>query len=1100
MIVKPTKYGSLTYYYIVQQSVILKKQKTIINQQKNSMKKFFTILIVTFFTFSIELFAQQVDVTGKVVDQKGEPIIGATAMVIGTTTGAISEANGSFSFKANVGQEFSVSFLGFTTQTFKVESGKHYIVTLAEDAITIDQVVVVGYGTQKKANLTGAVSQVNMDEVLGSRPVTTVGAALQGTIPGLTITGGAVPGTETTFNIRGYTSINGGGPLILVDNVPADINMINPEDIQSVTVLKDAASTAIYGARAAFGVILVTTKKANKSTKLQINYNNNIAFTKSINNPEYLSVEDFLNTQLDYDIDGKYHAQGQDIQKWLGYVRQNNAGTLMSDNPGSYYKDGRFVPKGESVYYHLLNQGINSSMFEKFGFQQTHNVSATGGSDKITYRMSLGYLDSDGPLVTSKDSYNRISVSSYVNADITNWMSTALDIRYSKDNRSYMDKDIYNAFQPDFQPIGKLPKSTDLDGEEIWMESPYANIMANEPTRFENENPRIYSRTSIRPVKGLEAVFEYTYDQSNFDKKSYNNPFEMMNAAQGSVGRSSDLFYRDEKRTKRYNSLNAYATYKISTKDQKHDFSLMAGFSQEQQYQEELWVKRLDMINPGMPSISGSTGTITSEDTFNEYAIRSGFFRFNYNYMNKYLVEANGRYDGSSRFPKENRFGFFPSFSLGWQLAKENFMEWSHNWLDELKLRASWGQVGNQNIGNYLYNPSMDSQQAGWITSDGTRPITLTPPSLVRANFTWEVVESLNLGVDFRFLNNRLQSTFEWYRRDTKGMLAPGMELPSTIGATAPFQNVADLRTKGWEFSAQWRDRVRDWEYSVGFNIFDSMTEITKYNNDGGVLADNSYYKGQKIGEIWGFITDGFYEIDDFEDTWRTGNWKIKDGITTIHNNNSIRPGDVKYVNLRDDNNSTNAISEGDNTLANPGDREIIGNNTARYQYGINASVGWKGINLSLLINGTGKRDAWLSGNLIWPMNYAVFGNVYANQTNYWQPNNWNKLYGELDYTAKNPDAFYPRIYDEGKNAGTNHRIQTKYLSDASYVRLKNVTLSYTIPRVVMQKIGLSQAKIFFSGENLYTWSKLPKGIDPVRLSFGYPFYATYSLGISLTL
>ncbi|MEG1648814.1 MAG: SusC/RagA family TonB-linked outer membrane protein [Rikenellaceae bacterium] len=514
------------------------------------MKKFFTMLIVTFFTLSADLFAQQVNVTGKVVDSQGAPIIGATALVKGTTTGSITEVTGDFSFKANVGQEFNVSFLGYVTQTFKVESGRHYLVTLVDDAVKVDEVVVVGYGTQKKANLTGAVSQVNMDEVLGSRPVTTVGAALTGVIPGLTITGGAVPGTATSFNIRGYTSINGGGPLILVDNVPADINMINPEDIQSVTVLKDAASTAIYGARAAFGVILVTTKKANKSTKLQINYNDNFAFTKSTNNPEYLSVEDFLNTQLDYDIDGKYHSQGQDIQKWLGYVRQNNAGTLMSENPGAYYKDGRFVPKGESVYYHLLNRGITDSMFDNFGFQQTHNVSATGGSESITYRVSLGYLNNDGPLVSNKDSYSRINVSSYVNADITKWLSTALDIRYSKDDRSYVDKDIYGAFQADFQPIGKIPKSTDLDGPEIWMESPYANIMANDPARFQTENPRIYSKTSVRPIKGLEAVFEYTYDQSNFDKKVYNNPYEMMNLAQGSVGRSSNLsaFILDFKR------------------------------------------------------------------------------------------------------------------------------------------------------------------------------------------------------------------------------------------------------------------------------------------------------------------------------------------------------------------------------------------------------------------------------------------------------------------------------------------------------------------------------------------------------------------------
>lgn len=1073
------------------------------------MKHFFSFLCVALFAVASAA-AQGFTLTGRVVDATtGAPILGAVVTIRDTNHGVATDIDGKFTLpNVKSGQDIVASYLGYTPQTIKAADNGVVEIRLLEDAISVDQVVIVGYGTQKKANLTGAISQIDMTKVLGDRPVSTVGAALQGAIPGLIVTGGAVPGYGQEFNIRGFTSINGGGPLVLIDNVPGDINLLNPEDIQSVTVLKDAASSAIYGARAAFGVILITTKRANKNTKLQINYNNNFAFTRSNNDPVIASLDDYIATQIDHDIDGKWHA-GQDLKEWQGYIQDYRNGTLMDKNPGAYLNGARFVPKGGSSYYYLDETNPISALFASYGFQQTHNLSATGGSEKINYRLSLGYVDNDGPLATNKDSHRRINVSSYVSADITKWLSTSLDIRYTKDDRTYVEAGgVYaSSLLSPFLPTEKIPRSNDLTGPTYWVESPYAQMMVNDPARYSKENPRIYSRTSIHPIKGLEAIFEYTYDQMNYDTKSYNNPYEMINIAQGDVGRKTNLWYRNEKGVDRYNALNFFATYGVSTSNEKHNFKIMAGFSQEEKYSESMWARRLDMINTEKPSLTAAAGTTEAEDTFNEFAVRGGFFRVNYNFMDKYLLEVNGRYDGSSRFPKENRYGFFPSVSVGWQLAKEKFMDWSRSWLNELKIRASWGQIGNQNIGNYLYTPSMGSNLAAWVTTDMTKPTTLTPPALVRTNFTWEVVETLDIGAELALFNNRFTASGGWYMRDTKGMLAPGMELPSVVGANAPEQNVADLRTTGWELAAQWRDVVGDWNYSIGFNVFDYQTKITKYNNVSGVLgtaqADgtmNGYYEGKAMGEIWGFETNGFYSIDDFEDTWKTGTWKLREGVTSIYNNNNVRPGDVKFVNLRDDKNSTGAISEGDNTLSNPGDRRVVGNNVPRYQYGINASVGWKGIQLSVMLNGTGKRDAWISNDLIWPMNYSVFGTVYADQLDYWKPVNWNSKYGELDYTAVNENAYLPRIYDEGKNAGSNKRVQTKYLQDASYLRIKNITVSYSVPSSVMKKIGMTGAKIFFSGENLFTFTKLPKGIDPVRLSWAYPFYSTYSFGINLTL
>lgn len=1034
-----------------------------------------------------------------VKDASGQPIIGATVRVKGTNNAKATGLDGDATISVPSGAILEVAFMGFKTQEVPVTNQTLYDVVLLDDLVKLDEVIVVGYGTQKKANLTGAVSQVSMEKVLGDRPVTSVGAALQGAIPGLVITGGAVPGSGQTFNIRGTTSLNGGGPLILVDNVPAQINLINPEDIETVSVLKDAASAAIYGARGAFGVILITTKKAKKGTKLQLNYNDNFAFTKSINRPEQASIQQILETHLDFDNDGKYYAQSQDLEKWIGYVKDYNK------NPSNYPESGRYVPEGDNIYYYLKDNDLQNAILDNFGFQQTHNVSASGGGDKITYRISLGYTNNDGILITDKDKWDRLNVSSYVSADITKWLNTSLDIRYARGDRSYVEAgNVYNTYFPRFYPSGMMPKSTDLDGKQYYVGTAENYIRNTNPARYRDENPRIYSRTLLTPFKGFEGVFEYTFDQNNWDKKTFSKSFELINDQMGVIQSSAVPTYRNDKSTTRYNSLNAYASYNIATTNLKHNFKVMAGYSQEQRYWETLWASRIDVINPDLPSINGSAGETKAGDGFTDYTIRSGYFRFNYDFMDKYLVEILGRYDGSSKFPKSNRFGFFPSGSIGWQLAKEKFMDWSDNWLDEFKIRASWGQVGNQAINDYQYTPGMSSALADWIV-DGKKPTTLNMPALVRNNFTWETVESLNFGVDLSLLSNRLQGTFEWYRRDTKGMLAPGAEFPSIVGASAPLQNTADLRTSGWELSMSWRDKVGEWGYNVGFNIFDSQTKITKYDNAGGLFYDRNsaqdgkrYREGMTMGEIWGYNTLRYYTINDFQDGWQDGKWNLKEGVTTIKGNTNIRPGDIMFENLRDDekNGSVNQIDDGRNNTDDPGDRTIIGNETPRYQFGISAGVNYKGFDLSVFFNGTAKRDAWLGGDLQWPLSYGTFGTVYTHQLDYWKPidkaaGNWN---------PQNPDAQFPRLYDEAKASGSNNRIQTKYLANAAYLRLKNVTLSYSVPKDVMSKIGMTGAKIFFSAENIWTLTSLAKGYDPERLNWGYPFYATYSFGINLTL
>ncbi len=1076
-----------------------------------SMKKKYVLQsllygLLSFFLLvgSVSAVYAQSSVTGQVVDEEGISIPGVSVVEKGTTIGVVTDIDGNYSLNVSSDAVLQFSFVGMQTKEESVNGRSVIDVTLETDAISLEEVVAIGYGTQKKSNLTGAVSQVKMDEVLGDRPVTSVAAALQGTVPGLRITGASIPGEAPKLNIRGTTSIaslgdtplTDGEPLVLIDNVPGSIDLLNPEDIETVSVLKDAASAAIYGARGAFGVILITTKKGKKGDQLRLNYNTNFAFQKAIAIPEHASLEQYLLYRKDYSNTSIIN--NVDVDKYLAYLREYNSlgeKDFLAKYSNAYFEDGRFIPEGENNYYYLKENNPQKAMLDDYGFQQTHNVSATGGSEKMSYRMALGYTDQDGPLVTDKDKNERINLTSYVSTELTSWLTQSIDVSFTKHDRSYVETNgLYGTAYPVITPSGSMPESDNLEGRHYPIYSPENILRYSDPSTWQTENTRLFSRTAIHPLEGFEAVFEYTYETKNRDYKRYTNNEKMITISNQLDGLSADPRYYNTKDKTALNSLNLYGTYQKSFIE-KHNLKFMLGYSQETRDYEELNVDRNDMNNPLRPSFSNANGTPIVSDLYRQYAIRSGFFRFNYDYEDKYLLEVNGRYDGSSKFPKETRFGFFPSVSLGWRLDQESFMDWSNSWLNMAKLRASYGELGNQSgVGEYGYLPSMDPELVGWIV-DGQLPTTLNPPALVRTDYSWEVVETLDFGIDLSFFNNRLSTVFDWYERNTIGMLAPGLQLPGAVGANAPDQNAADLSSKGWELSMQWRDNIKEWRYNIGFNIADSKTKITKYDNEAGLFYDpvtnSNFREGMEIGEIWGYVTDGYYTADDFVDF---NDFVLKEGVPSIEGYTQIRPGDVKFVNL--DGDEDNVISKGDDTAFSPGDRKIIGNSTPRYQYGINGGVGWKNFDLSFFLQGVGKRDYWINSpfNLTSSYHYVA---IYSDVLDYWKPVDM----AAGDYTAINPNAELPRIYDTGSdNHASNFRTQTKYLQDASYLRMKNITLSYTFPQMLVQKVGLRAGKVFFSGENLFTISKLNAGIDPERLNWGYPFYATYSFGINVTL
>lgn len=876
-------------------------------------------------TETTQVVQQKQKVSGRVVDASGEPIIGATIKEKGTSNGTISDFDGNFVLEVSPSSVLEISYIGYQSQSVTSDGSQPLSITLKEDTQTLEEVVVVGYGVQKKANLTGAVSSVKMDEILGDRPVTSVSDALLGAMPGLQITGtSGQPGSEMSFNIRGTNSINDGNPLVLVDNVEMDINMLNPEDIESVTVLKDAAASAIYGARAAFGVILVTTKKGSTDSSVAINYSNNFSFSRPANMPHKASP--MQTVQAYKDMGWVNYRTGENVDTWLGLLED------YTQNPGNYPEGYATI---DGLRYHLQETDLFGDMLET-GFQQTHNISVSGGTKSLSYRMSAGMVKQNGVLVTDKDAYNRYNISSYIRSDIYSWITPELDIKYTKINSSlpytsggYGIWGAAVAF-PSYFPLGE----TEVDGVMLPINTPHNLIVSGAPKEKERDNLRIFGKITVTPFKDFKIIGEYTFNRKNSQLLQYDNKFDYANGnsnfnRESSVANSK---YEITSGVTDYTALNIYGNYTKAIG--KHDFSVMAGFNQESYTYHEIKSARWDMINDNLPSLSQGTGAYENKEVFSEYRVRGLFYRLNYSFEGKYLFETNGRYDGSSKFPSGSRFGFFPSVSAGWRISEEHFMDWSDSFLSNLKFRVSWGNIGNQSVNPYQFVPAMEAFRPNWVVN-GSKPTALEPPALVSNSFTWEKVSTLDFGFDLGLFNNRLNLVFDWYRRDTKGMLAPGMELPGVLGAKAPMQNTADLRSKGWEISIDWNDRIGNVNYYLGFNLYDARTKIMKYDNASQLLGKDAdgklyYREGMELGEIWGYDTDRLYTKDDFD---AEGN--LKPGIPKVKGYNP-NPGDILYI----DHNNDGIIDNGTNTGLNPGDTRIIGNNTRRYQYGIRGGAG----------------------------------------------------------------------------------------------------------------------------------------------------------------
>lgn len=1028
-----------------------------------------------------------IDISGTVTDEEGVPLIGVNVLLKGTTQGSTTDIEGKF-MMSGVPEDaiLVVSYVGYQTQEVTVAGNTVLNITMTSDSQLLEEVVVVGYGTQKKVNLTGAVS-VATSERLENRAITSLGQGLQGVIPGLNITyESGDPNEGADFNIRGFESINGGSPLILVDGIPMDAENINPNDIKSVSVLKDASSAAIYGARAAFGVILIETK-SGESGKTNITFSMQQTAKKPIF-PGFEPVRDggtarkILNEAYRKTL-GRELLPEPIINAALRFQDMKNP---TSQDAWMYY---------EGILYPLKNTYMRELAMNDLSHQQQFDFSISGASKKASYYVSLGMIDTKGFFKYGNENYKRYNLLTKVNFKVNKWLSLEERISFNSVNNNdpheyhaqwYYQSIARHFYMPSFFPDldyyivpGDRDNYKHLVGMYLDNRNPIPFLKYGGRDISTDNDIWLTQAITISPFKNLKlrGDFSYRYFWSDFEEVQSHinvlrgfNGFDMTNIDDIIYfGRSANDWIENNAIKNTYYMLNTYAEYTIDN-DSDHFFKAIVGFNQEFGKYHSFSTRSTELISPNIASLSATTGTRTNEDSKSELMLRGTFYRLNYNFRGKYLLEANGRYDGTSRYPQQSRFGFFPSFSVGWRISEEPFLGITDGWLDNLKIRASYGQLGNQSVGSfYPYISSMNASQSNFLLNgSGTLTNMITPGGLVSNSLTWETVVSKNLGIDISILNQTFDFSFDYFIRDTKDMLMR-RSYPGTLGTGSPYENAADLRNLGWELSATWNHRrMGEWGMSINFVLSDYTTEITKFENPTGAIYD--YYVGKKIGEIWGYQTVGLFqsdqELDKAADQSRLGsNWRL---------------GDVHYADLNGD----GIISSGGQTLDDTGDLVRIGNSTPRYAFGINPRIRFKKFGLDIFAQGLLKRDWYPTRRNF--VRFFPFKTLSMEQ--WWIDDSW---------TPENRDAYFPGYqfaYSDNKNTYS----QTRYLQNAAYIRLKNVTLSYMIPTNFVQSF-----EVYLNGTNLWEYTGMYKTLDPeysTNLQPAYMFNRTFSIGLKVII
>lgn len=941
---------------------------------------------------------------------------------------------------------------------------------------------------------------------------------LQGTVAGLNVTtSSGVPGSSASINVRGITSIHESEPLVLIDGAVGDIDRVNPNDVESISVIKDASAAAIYGARAAFGVILVTTKSgAAKGGKATVRYSGRFGWQAPT-------------TSTDYETTG-YWSVYTINQFW-----QANSGTLYVDytdqdmqelwnrvNDKTEHPDRPWVVEdvrnGRNQWVYYGNYDWWHSLYRDNRPMQQHNVSISGGKDDVKYFVSGSYDKQTGILRENPDIYRKYNLRSKIDFRINEWLTMSNNTSFYSSQYSYLgDGDVENTLAysarhalacfPQKNPDGSWLYSTPYlnykvaNGRHILLgENSYRNVERS--TDFTNTTRLVYA-----PIRELSFTGDFTYRQYQSRNTSRSNVMyyreypdgELLSYATGAGANRLD----EAVNTNQYYSTNIFGTYD-DTFNQAHHLSVVGGMNYEawknkniSAYGENLVSTDLDDLDLVGQNAEGATITGVGGGQ-NEYALLGIFGRINYDYKSRYLFEVSGRYDGTSRFASGSRWGFFPSASAGWRISEESFFQPVRQWIDNLKVRGSFGSLGNQNISSYYSFARLISiSSLGYTFGEGSvlpKYSSLSAP--IASGMTWETAQQWDFGFDLTMLGNRLNLTVDGYIRDTKDMLTDGVDLPGVYGADLPDMNAADLRTKGYEITLNWRDRLtlgnKPFEYSVGLNLSDYKSVITKYDNENKTFAKD-YYEGMEIGEIWGYVTDGLFQTDEEAKAYAE---KVDLSYVLKGQTGGWQAGDVKFVDLDGD----GKVGIGSNNVDNPGDRKILGNSLPSFSYGISASAQWNGFDVSAFFQGTGNHY-WYPAGQSMP---------------FWGPYSYPYLsFLQKDFladvwTAENTDAYFPRAMAYSASGGVLSNVNDRYLQNLRYLRFKNLTVGYTLPQSWTGKARIESVRIYFTGENLCYWSPLKKHsryVDPEAAidrsdaynNAYYPWQKSFLFGIDVT-
>ena len=1036
---------------------------------------------------AMTLSAQNRTISGKVFDANDEPLIGVTVAVESATIGAVTDIDGAFTIQVPAGEVvLNVSYIGFASQKVKVAPDQSSVtVHMKEDAVLLNETVVVGYGKQKKVNLTGAVATVGGDE-LENRVTRSLSNMLQGTVAGLNVTtSSGVPGSSASINVRGVTSINDAEPLVLIDGAVGELDRINPNDVESISVIKDASAAAIYGARAAFGVILVTTKSgAAKDGKATVHYSGRFGWQAPTTSTEY-ETTGYWSV---YTINKFWQADSGTL--YVDYTDQDMQALLDRVNDKTEHPDRPWVVEevrnGRRQWVYYGNHDWWHELYRDNRPMQQHNLSISGGKDDIKYFLSGSFDKQTGILRENPDVFRKYNLRSKIDFRINEWFTLSNNTSFYGSQYNYLgDGSVENTLAYSARHALACFPQKNPDGSWLYS-TPYLNykvangrhILLGEDSHRNVERGTDFSNTTrvvYSPIKELSFTGDFTYRLYQTRNTSRSNPMyyreypdgELLSYATGAGANRLDEWVN----TSHYYSTNIYGNY-TDTFNDAHHLTVVAGMNYE------AWKSK---------NVSAYGENLVSADLDDFY-----------DYMSRYLFEVSGRYDGTSRFARGNRWGFFPSASVGWRISEEPFFRPARRLVDNLKIRASFGSLGNQNVSSYYTFARLISiANLGYTFGEGSvLPKYSTLGAPIASDMTWETAQQWDFGFDLTMLGNRLNLTVDGYIRDTRDMLTDGVELPGVYGASVPDMNAADLRTKGYEITLNWRDQLtlgsKPFEYSIGFNLSDYKSVVTKYDNKDKTFAQ-PYYEGMEIGEIWGFVTDGLFQSDEEAKAYaeqldlsyvlkgQTGGWQA---------------GDVKFVNLDGD----NKIGIGSNNVDNPGDRKILGNELPSLSYGITASVRWNGIDVSAFFQGTGNHYWYPTGQSMpfWgPYSYPYLSFLQKDfLKDVWSP--------------ENPDAYFPRAMAYSASGGVLSNVNDRYLQNLRYLRFKTLTVGYTLPQQWTQKAGIEAIRIYFTGENLCYWSPLKKHtkyVDPEGAidrsdaynNAFYPWQKSFLFGIDVT-